>query len=82
MSNDRIEVRHKFKELTTDDPKKMTDEDFAILWAKDCFFFHSRLLSGEKRHYCPEWDYMPIDETCEFEFEACSCNVVTRNENV
>ena len=76
---DEIELRHKFKKLSTDDPKKMTDLDFAILWDKDCQFFHKRILTGEKRHYCPEWDYMPIDETCEFEMEACSCKLENRN---
>lgn len=29
-------------------------------------------LKGVKKHFCPEWDYMAIDETCP-EFEACSC---------
>ena len=29
-------------------------------------------LDGEYRHYCPEWDFMPIDETSA-EFEACLC---------
>jgi hypothetical protein len=79
MSNDEIQLRQKFKEVSTDDPSKMTDEDFQIIWNKDFFFFHNRLLTGEKRHYCPEWDYMPIDETCEFEFEACICKLENKN---
>ena len=79
MSKDEIELRQKFKELSTDDPKKMTDQDFEIVWAKECHFFHKRLLTGEKRHYCPEWDYMPIDETCEMEIEACICNLEKKN---
>lgn len=29
-------------------------------------------LKGKKKHYCPDWDYMAIDETCP-EFEACCC---------
>lgn len=29
-------------------------------------------LVGENRHYCPEWDYMAIDESCP-EFESCIC---------
>ena len=79
MAGDRIELRQKFKELSTDDPKKMTQQDFEIVWARDCDFYHGRLLSGEKRHYCPEWDFMPIDETCEFEFEMCICNLENKN---
>lgn len=31
-------------------------------------------LKGAKRHYCPDWDYMAIDETTP-EFEACTCNL-------
>lgn len=30
------------------------------------------LLKGEKKHYCPEWDYMAIDETVP-EFGVCTC---------
>lgn len=30
-------------------------------------------LEGEKKHYCPEWDGLPIDETCP-EFEFCDCD--------
>ena len=29
-------------------------------------------LTGEKKHFCPEWDGMAIDENSP-EFEACSC---------
>lgn len=79
MSNDKIEVPHKFKKLSTDDPKKMTDEDFAIVWADNCFRWHDHLLTGDKCHYCPDWDYLPIDETC-MEFEACTCNWGEKNE--
>jgi len=41
-------------------------------WATDCEFHHGRILSGEHAHYCADWDWMPIDETCP-EFEACLC---------
>jgi hypothetical protein len=80
MTNDKIELTQRFKEVSTDDPKKMTDEDFQIIWARECNFFHNRLLTGEKKHYCREWDYMPIDETCEFEFEICSCDLEKNND--
>lgn len=33
---------------------------------------HGRILTGEKRHWCADWDFMPIDETCS-EFDACCC---------
>jgi hypothetical protein len=29
-------------------------------------------LNGQLKHYCPEWDFMAIDETCP-EFDACLC---------
>ena len=35
-------------------------------------------LRGVKKHFCPDWDYMAIDETCE-EFQACSCFDVRGN---
>lgn len=41
-------------------------------WDDDCKHFHGKVLTGNKRHYCPEFDYLPIDETCS-EFEFCSC---------
>lgn len=31
-------------------------------------------LRGVKKHFCPDWDYMAIDETCP-EFECCSCRL-------
>lgn len=30
-------------------------------------------LKGVKRHFCPDWDYMAIDETTP-EWEACLCD--------
>lgn len=29
-------------------------------------------LKGKHKHYCPEWDYMAIDEH-DREFDACLC---------
>lgn len=29
-------------------------------------------LTGEKKHYCPDWDFMAIDENSP-EFSACTC---------
>ncbi len=31
-------------------------------------------LTGKYKHYCVEWDSLPIDENCP-EFEVCSCFV-------
>lgn len=37
-------------------------------------------LTGKKKHFCPDWDYMAIDENCD-EFEACTCNIEVDREN-
>lgn len=29
-------------------------------------------LRGKYRHYCPDWDFMAIDENC-IEFDGCTC---------
>ncbi len=74
--NDKIEVRQDFREadkIDTSDPSKLSPEDFEKIWARDCFRWHDKHLTGSKRHYCPDWDFLPIDETC-MEFEACTCN--------
>jgi hypothetical protein len=31
-------------------------------------------LKGNYKHYCPDWDFMAIDETCP-EYEACTCSI-------
>jgi hypothetical protein len=31
-------------------------------------------LTGEWKHYCPDWDFMAIDETCP-EYDACTCDL-------
>lgn len=41
-------------------------------WEEDCKHFYDRVLTGEKRHWCPEYDYLPIDETCS-EMKYCHC---------
>ena len=74
MTNDKIELNLKFKDVDMSDPSKMTDTEFFTVWARECTFFHGRILEGEKNHYCPEWDYMPVDETC-MEYEFCTCDI-------
>ena len=79
MSNDKIELRQKFGDVDISDPTKLTESDFKKIWVKDCFRWHDHVLTGEKSHYCPDWDYLPIDETC-MEIEACTCNWGNKNE--
>jgi len=41
-------------------------------WEADCKRYAPKVLTGKMGHWCPDWDYMPIDETCP-EFECCTC---------
>lgn len=31
---------------------------------EDCLIWRGRVLTGSYAHWCPEWDDLPIDETC------------------
>ena len=42
------------------------------LWYYNCMLERGRELTGEKSHWCPDWDYMTVDETTP-EFESCLC---------
>jgi len=35
-------------------------------------YYGKIVLYGEKKHWCPEWDFLPIDDTCP-EFQSCIC---------
>ena len=50
----------------------ITHRGFLDVWTEDCRRYWGRFLEGEKRHYCPDFDYLPIDETCK-EFNTCTC---------
>ena len=41
-------------------------------WIEDCIRYHGRVLEGPGAHWCPDWDFLPIDATCS-EFECCTC---------
>lgn len=41
-------------------------------WLDDCARYRGKILRGVFSHWCVEWDYLPIDETCE-EFRCCRC---------
>ena len=41
-------------------------------WESECMKWRGRVLVGEKRHYCFDWDGLPVDETTE-EFDCCHC---------
>ena len=37
--------------------------------------FWGRVLGGEKSHWCPDLDFLPIDETTPFELSCCTCHL-------
>ena len=44
----------------------MTDLD------QDAIDIYGEPLKGKYKHYCCEFDYLPVDEHC-FEFKFCDC---------
>lgn len=42
-------------------------------WIRDCMIQRKRILKGKHVHWCPEWDELPMDETC-IEW-PCGCSV-------
>jgi len=46
--------------------------NFMTEFEQDCLPFWGKVLTGKYRHYCDEFDGLPIDETC-FEFQFCLC---------
>lgn len=47
-------------------PESMED------WKEDCLKWHKRVLTGEKSHWCYDWDGLPVDETTP-EIDGCTC---------
>jgi hypothetical protein len=33
-------------------------------WEQDCLKWRGVVLTGEHKHWCSDWDFLPIDETC------------------
>ena len=42
-------------------------------WTRDCLEWRGVLLEGRYAHWCPNWDHLPMDETCP-EW-PCQCGV-------
>lgn len=42
-------------------------------WMADSLRWRGKILTGEYAHWCPDWDFLPIDETCP-EW-PCPCSV-------
>lgn len=41
-----------------------------LTWRRECKRWRGRVLRGRWRHYCNDWDGLPIDETT-VEFASC-----------
>lgn len=46
---------------------------------RDCLDMYGKVLTGKLKHYCRDWDYLPIDETCP-EIHACKCDLQNKGE--
>jgi hypothetical protein len=50
----------------------VTPAEIEALWVQDCLKWRSRVLRGEKCHWCYDWDGLPVDETTD-EWKTCAC---------
>lgn len=60
----------KIKQMLDDDS---TDDIQYKEFNEACIEMYGETLTGKFRHFCPEFDYLPIDNTCS-EFKCCTCN--------
>lgn len=51
----------------------MTLEPMPAEWVEWCLRERGRVLVGEHGHFCPDWDGLTMDETCD-EW-PCPCSV-------
>lgn len=42
-------------------------------WIADCMRWRGVVLTGEFAHWCWDFDGLPMDETCEREWDCCTC---------
>lgn len=48
---------------------------------EDSINCHGRILTGQFKHFCADFDYLPIDETC-FQFQYCLCEYTDWDMNL
>ncbi len=41
----------------------------------DCIYWRGVILTGKYKHWCYDWDGLPVDETCLEEWLSCNCFV-------
>ena len=47
-------------------------------WDEDCMKWRGEKLTGFYAHWCPEWDFLPVDETCRNEWPCACKDVIAR----
>lgn len=47
-------------------------EPMSDAWVEDCYKWRGAVLTGKYRHWCHDWDGLPVDETTP-EWDCCSC---------
>jgi hypothetical protein len=47
-------------------------------WKRDCLYWWKEVLAGTRAHWCPNWDFLPIDETRD-EIKSCTCLFLRRS---
>jgi hypothetical protein len=52
----------------------------SVEWEADCLRWRGKVLTGEKAHWCWDWDGLPVDETTP-EWDACTCYDAISAEN-
>ena len=48
---------------------------------EDCIKWRGKILTGKHAHYCYDWDFLPVDETCP-EYECCHCITATAQHHL
>ena len=43
---------------------KLISKNSEDAWEEDCLAMRGKKLIGNFSHWCPDWDGLPIDETC------------------
>lgn len=48
----------------SDGEEEEADKMLGSEWASDCMACRGKVLRGKHSHWCPDWDFLPVDETC------------------
>lgn len=57
-----------------------TEAEMRASFDRDCLREYGRILTGDRWHWCLDWDMLPIDDTCP-EFDNCNCNIPPKRKS-